>query len=155
MWIIIFVSLGACIASQVAVVAELRRMNQDRMGIKNDLATVKEYLIHRAVTESILKGFGQMNSPWTLSPEYYHIYEPYKTELQALYADLAARHAAAKKQLADKELFWQVARRYSAPFAATICVENGLSEGQCLLGAAYVAKGFQPVDIELDQLTSH
>lgn len=95
--------------------------------------TIWDFHMRRAMSEAAQRGFGSLNSPFTID-----------TKAQEWFASLANQlrdfHARLGRRLSDSELALEIERHYGTQILKEVCIPNGLSQGACLLIAAAVAK---------------
>ena len=147
---ILTIGFTACFTGIVILIYRTSLLQKRTNQIEQDLEVVKNFIVDRAISSAIIKGIGDMNSPWALRSDKLDWYLVYKDELHKSYHELKKKYSSFGKSLTDTELFWELSARFSRRLSTSICVEKGISAGECILGACYVAKGNLPVDIDIN-----
>jgi hypothetical protein len=104
---------------------------QARMEVKID--TLWDFQMRRGAGELVAKGHATVNSPIVLSEEAKKWMHELAEELKKFYSKLG-RH------LSDRDLAFEIERRYGDDILKKVCIPNGISEGACLIIAMEVAK---------------
>lgn len=135
----------------LSIVAWMRY--KDFRWLEGEIEEIKAWLVDRAVTASLLVQLGQIGSPWRLNTDKVAIFQPFEEELLKSYEIIKKKYIRNRKILTDRNLYWEISKLFSRRFAAGICLENRMLVGESLLGACYVAKGGQPLDLDPIRIT--
>lgn len=95
--------------------------------------TMWDFLMRRALSEGLEKGVLKVNSPVVISDEAKKWMAGMAIELQQFYRKLG-------RNLTDRELAYEIERRFGDEILKKVCIPNGLYSGACLLIAMEVAK---------------
>lgn len=94
--------------------------------------TIWDFLMRRALGESVQKGLGTMNSPITFNEDAKKLFNSMSSDLKNFYKTLS-------KNLSHSELLQRLERNFGDKILREICIPNNLTHGSCLLIALSVA----------------
>lgn len=101
--------------------------------VKERVDIMWEFLMRRAISQAVNKGFGKMNSPIIISKEAQDLFTKLQSELQNFYQKKGF-------SLSDGELMFQIEKFWGDRIVKEVCIPNNMTEGECLVIAAAVAK---------------
>jgi hypothetical protein len=109
-WLVaILLMIGVCLLSNLIMWVKFQNNYNHLIRIERDLNDVKNYLEHRAISESLIKGIGDIGSPWKLRPELVDKYDKFQDELRSFYQKLIENGTINENDMDDRCLFWEIA----------------------------------------------
>ncbi len=96
-----------------------------RIELKVD--TLWDFIIRRAVGETISKGLGSFNSPFEVHENICELVRPYVPQIEAKLGKDKL------KKISNRDLFIYIEKNYGEMFFAKICAPYGFNKGACVL----------------------
>lgn len=125
--------IAAIIASVLSVVSMLVYVIKKFSRLELKVDTMWDFLMRRAETELLQKGYGNMNSPITVNAEGMKAIAPIASTLRTYYKKL-------NREVDDTILAMDIEREFGKILQKEICIPNGFTMGACLILAVYAAK---------------
>lgn len=128
------------VASLIAVLGSLisiygtfitNAKNLGKMELKVD--TLWDFQMRRAATEAVRKGIATVNSPVIVTEEAKRWMAPLVEPIRAFYRKLG-------RNMTDRELYFEIERRFGEQIYQEVCIPHGLDQGACLLIALQAAR---------------
>lgn len=133
--LVAYISVGMSALSLVGL-TYIGTWRLGRMELKVD--TMWDFLLRRAQSEAVQKGFATMNSPMIIQDHAFDIMAPVAAQLRSFYASFS-------NPPDDSELALLIEREFGDKILHEVCVPHGLLMGACLPVAIAVAKGTNKV----------
>lgn len=144
----IFITImSAIIASMLHVSTRLTKVELITEHNHDKINSLEEFLVHRALSQAVIKGMGSFKSPFKLNTETAKWYDFIAEELKTYYKTIGYK-------LSDLDLFMAISKNFGPKILKTICINHNLTGGECILGAMAVAKGMETIEFNLDNFTS-
>jgi hypothetical protein len=132
-WLSALAIFGA--AESILAIGAIAYLSLKVARIDSNLKAVWSFLIRRAAAKVVEKGLGTMNSPVML-----HVDVDVDTIMRPI-AGRLREFGRQRRQLNDEALMLEIEKTFGEQIMREICIPNGLSDGECLILAAKVARG--------------
>jgi len=100
-----------------------------------------DFLMRRAMSLAITNGYGEVNSPFKINTKSEKLFANLKDELQAFYTSTG-------KNMTDGELMLEIEKQWGNKILKEICIPHNMTDGECLVIAAAIAKKNNGVKIK-------
>jgi hypothetical protein len=125
-----------------------QEMDGERIAkIEVKVETLWDFLFRRSVSEAVVRGLAEVNSPLNVPASVRCLFDPLKDDLRVVYSEMSVPGVTVRDLLA------RIDAKLGNRILSEVAIPNGMTHDACLLIAVAIASGDGPFELPSDLST--